>query len=384
MGRGKASRRIRSVSVAGGIGVLLMLSPGAGLGATASWFQVASQSPSKDNNTLYDVAAITSSDVWAVGDLNTGVIPTVTGRRTLVERDTGSGFRVVPSPNPSWSGLDLATLQGVAAISSTDIWAVGHADDFASLKSTTLVEHWDGSAWTIVPSPNPSGSSLPNMLFSVTAVATDDVWAVGQTDFPEKSLIEHFDGSAWTALANGCQVPLKGVTAVSATDVWAVGMDVACHYDGSTWQLVATPDPERFGALDFQLQDVSASASNVVWSAGFAQYQNGEGITTGPVVESWNGQQWTASTALPMTPNGIEVVSANDVYAVGFNGFGVVIAHWNGTRWRSVPTPFVGAVPILQDIEQTGLGEGSQSAPLWAIGSKVGLSKESALVLQGP
>ena len=108
---------------------------------------------------------------------------------------------------------------------------------------------------------------------------------------------------------------------------------------GTSWTLARTPDPSKLGAVSFTLLDVSASASNVVWSAGFASYQNGEGITTGPLVETWNGRRWTFMTSLPMTPNAIEVVAANDIYAVGFNGFGVVIAHWNGTRWTSVPTP---------------------------------------------
>src|SRR5438094_146171 len=143
---------------------LVLLTPAASHATTASWTVVSSVSPSKDNNTLYGVAALSSTDVWAVGDLNTGVIPTVTGRRTLI-----------------------------------------------------------------------------------------------------------------------------GVTAISSTDIWAVGSASACHFDGTSWTLARTPDPSKLGAVAFTLLDVSASASNVVWSAGFASYQNGEGITTGPLVESWNG-----------------------------------------------------------------------------------------------
>ncbi len=363
----------------------MLVAPGVSRATTASWAVVSSVSPSKDNNTLYGVAAISSADVWAVGDLNTGVIPTATGRRTLIEHDTGSSFSVVPSPNPSWAGLDLATLQGVAAVSSNDVWAVGHADDFASLRSTTLIEHWDGTAWTIVPSPNPSGSSLPNDLFAVTAVASDDVWAVGRTGFPWKALILHWQGSSWSVVPNPCTAPLNGVTAISASDIWAVGSASACHYDGTSWTLARTPDPSKLGAVAFTLLDVSGSASNVVWSAGFASYQNGEGVTTGPLVERWDGRRWTFLTSLPMTPNAIEVLAANDIYAVGFNGFGVVIAHWNGTRWTSVPTPAVAGTPILDDVEQTGVGEGSEGSPLWAVGSMVtDRGDEFTLVIQGP
>jgi len=89
-------------------------------------------------------------------------------------------------------------------------------------------------------------------------------------------------------------------------------------------------------------------------------------------------------TGLPMTPNAIEVLAADDIYAVGLNGFGVVIARWNGTLWTSVPTPAVAGVPILDDVEQTGVGEGGEGAPLWAVGSLATNSGELALVFQGP
>src|SRR5437763_1054163 len=95
---------------------------------------------------------------------------------------------------------------------------------------TPAASHATTASWTIVPSPNPSGSSLPNELFAVTAVAADDVWAVGQTGFPWKALILHWQGSAWTAVPNPCGVPLNGVTAISSTDIWAVGSASACHF----------------------------------------------------------------------------------------------------------------------------------------------------------
>src|SRR5438132_990015 len=87
------------------------------------------------------------------------------------------------------------------------------------------------ASWTVVSRPNPSGSSLPIELFAVTAVAADDVWAVGQPGFPWKALILHWQGSAWTAVPNACGVPLNGVTAISSTDIWAVGSASACHFD---------------------------------------------------------------------------------------------------------------------------------------------------------
>ena len=59
-------------------------------------------------------------------------------------------WRQVPSPNPSSSSF----LRGVAAAGSRDIWTVGYEIDDVSEYTLTLTEHWDGTQWTTVPSPN--------------------------------------------------------------------------------------------------------------------------------------------------------------------------------------------------------------------------------------
>ena len=119
---------------------------------------------------LAGVALLASDDIWAVGRFNSGKPPTVTGRQTLALHWDGAQWAGVPTPNPTWAGADFSTLEDVAAISSDRVWSVGYAEDFASLKSTTLIEQWNGSAWRIVPSPNPGGSNLPNQLSAVVVV----------------------------------------------------------------------------------------------------------------------------------------------------------------------------------------------------------------------
>ena len=56
-------------------------------------------------------------------------------------------------------------------LAANDAWAVGHVND------QTLTIHWNGTAWSIIPSPNP-GISFNN-LAAVAAIAPNDVWAVG-------------------------------------------------------------------------------------------------------------------------------------------------------------------------------------------------------------
>src|SRR5207249_687438 len=92
-------------------------------------------------------------------------------------------------------------LYDVDGVASNDVWTVGGSG----------AAHWDGSAWTITPSPNIGA------VHSVDAIASNDVWAVGDGG------IMHWDGSAWTAVSNPGSGPLYGVSAVSANDVWAAG-----------------------------------------------------------------------------------------------------------------------------------------------------------------
>ena len=54
-------------------------------------------------------------------------------------------------PTPS-IGVTRASLAGVAALGPNNVWAVG------TTITGTLVEHWNGAAWSVVPSPSPAGS----------------------------------------------------------------------------------------------------------------------------------------------------------------------------------------------------------------------------------
>src|SRR5512144_2955008 len=54
-----------------------------------------------------------------------------------------------------------------------------------------------GPTWTITPSPNMTDQSFT----AVTCITSSDCWAVGSyvdADFVNQSLIEHWNGSAWS------------------------------------------------------------------------------------------------------------------------------------------------------------------------------------------
>src|SRR2546423_845124 len=110
------------------------------------------------------------------------------------------------------------------------------------------------AAWGQVPSPN--HGTKANELAGLAVVAPGDIWAVGEAGYPETGLVLRWNGTRWRSVANGCGVPLNGVTVVSATDVWAAGEDTTCHYDGTYWQVVPSPQPRgQYSEIAYVLQD---------------------------------------------------------------------------------------------------------------------------------
>src|SRR5207237_100577 len=122
---------------------------------------------------------------------------------TLAEHWDGSAWTIVPSLNP---GSARNYFYGLAAVSPNDIWAVGYYWN-GSGPFLTLTEHWNGSAWSVVSSPNPGpGANDFNRLYAVSAVSSGDVWAVGWYRSSgvgvDKTLTEHWNGSAWSLVSS--------------------------------------------------------------------------------------------------------------------------------------------------------------------------------------
>src|SRR6266542_3404528 len=111
-------------------------------------------------------------------------------------------WQKVTSPNVCGSNALDNELLGVDAISLSDAWAVGWSQEPSGppYVKRTLTEHFDGSTWRIVPSPNPA-NDVQSVLYSVSGTSANDVWAVGSThdgNSPSRTLIEHWDGTRWS------------------------------------------------------------------------------------------------------------------------------------------------------------------------------------------
>lgn len=283
-----------------------------------------------------------------------------------------SCWQVVSSPN---QGAGDNFLQGVAAVSASDVWAVGYYVN--DVVTQTLVLHWDGTSWSIVSSPNPGDD---NYLLGVAVVSASDVWAVGYYTDQDASrrystLVERWDGNTWRVVDSpnpgAFSNRLNGVAAVSATDVWAVGyatdswwgggLPLTMHWDGNTWCVV--------GGVNTVLNGVTAVSPDDVWAVGvIGSYNPG---SSSPRTVHWNGTAWTLVWS--PTDNGGLVgaaeVSANDVWAVGYAGpflYRTLVAHWNGSTWSVIATPDPGGY----NNKLNGVAAVSTN-DVWAVGSYV-------------
>jgi Peptidase_C39 like family len=318
---------------------------------------VPSPNASINENTMSGIAALTANDVWMVGSY----IPNNSGDyQTLVEHWNGAQWSIVPSPNALNSSDD--NLFEAAAVSTNDVWAVGMY--FSSTSNIdnyqTLIEHWDGAGWSVVPSPDVGTGQ--NILNGVAAVSANDIWAVGQyfsaTVGLSQTLIEHWNGAQWSVVPSpnvGSEEGiLKAVGVDSSHDVWAVGasyvsttgpaQDLVEHWDGSAWSIVSSP----YAGTPEQLEAVAATSSSNAWAVG--AYFNASRINQ-TLIEHWDGSAWSIvpSPNVGTGDNGlssISLVSVSDIWAVGWyynNKISqTLIEHWDGARWSVIPSPNVG------------------------------------------
>jgi hypothetical protein len=202
---------------------------------------------------LQGVSAASSTDVWAVGYREKDSTEALV---TVVMHWDGTSWTRVPSPNPGGEGLNAENVLTSVDGSSASAWAVG---SFRVLGVTaTLVLRWNGFRWTRVRSPSPGGDSNGSVseLNGVSGPTGSGTWGVGDayngSEGWVRSLILHWDGTRWTRVASpnpsGKEFPgvnrLFAVGADASSDAWAVGWlksgsgendTLILHWNGTRW-----------------------------------------------------------------------------------------------------------------------------------------------------
>jgi len=215
-------------------------------GDTWTFEDVPKPQPGPGVSTVFtDVVALAPDDAWAVGYWS----PVVDAPPSpLIEHWDGDGWEVVASPElGTWSEL-----HGIAAVGPDDIWAVGNTEVQVGEHFTerALFEHWDGDSWTVVPTPFVARLK-PFTLGAVDVRSPTDAWAVGNisTRRSVDTIAFHWDGLAWTHVPtpnpSDEYQALAGVAIGARGRAWAVGTvfdesddrdeTLVVRWDGARW-----------------------------------------------------------------------------------------------------------------------------------------------------
>jgi len=257
-------------------------------------------------------------------------------------------------------------INSISAVSASDVWLVG---DFDTITGGIVAGHWNGAGWRAVTVPAPD-KTYGGGLLSVSAHASDDVWASGWADIldsrepdPNKPggwldvthrepLLAYWNGKTWqrTQLP-GTASTLSAVTAVSRDDVWAAGYSkedqpVLLHFDGRTWSTAPAP---RYAGPYGEFYSLAANGPDDVWAVGRILLDENDGGHA--LVAHWDGHRWQQVTTpagtgplstVATVPGGIAVVGSSTASEV--DGYGMRLTD---NRWKSLDIPVGDTVHVL-------------------------------------
>jgi hypothetical protein len=229
---------------------------------------------------LRDVWAVTTGDVFAVGDDGT----------------------ILRRANNTWTAMESGTtenLLGVWAASSNDVWAVGQGG---------TILRYDGASWA------PVGDFTIDIR-AVWGAGPNDVFLVGP------GTVIQWNGSTFVD-RNLTGQPFS-ISGTSATDVWVTGEDSrVSHYTG-TWETGIDPGA---GNTYFAVEAIGDD----VWVAAALPAT----LRTADAGDSWTSHAATGA----VFQGGFHAVSATDIWAAG----GSSVGHWDGASW-TLEAPSAGA-----------------------------------------
>ena len=308
---------------------------------------------SRAGRVLTAIAAAGPSAGWVVGYRSYARYP---GQPSapLIESWDGKSWRADKTPvlrNPAW-------LNGVVAVAVDNVWAVGARWVPPRAGRTrrppwlighkgvirTLIEHWNGTSWKVVPSRNigpafvrtRSGARTAageNQLFGVAAFSASDVWAVGRNAIPRRSypgqyristLVEHWNGKSWTLGPRPRRlgdIILQGGGPVLASSEYFLrwtGLGFTSVAAGPTGNLFALAVIGRTGSLwrfsglrwrplplrrppplqPYLPRAITAVGDDNPWSMGYLSNVGGPSNPPLDAVAHWDGSEWRL-TQLP-------------------------------------------------------------------------------------
>lgn len=298
-------RRRHWLAVIGALGALTAaIVSTAPAGALASWSIVPSPNNGTGINVLDGVSCPPAGSCTAVGyssDTSLGA------DQTLIESGNGASWSIVPSPNNGTGDNDFL---GVSCVSTSSCKAVGFSTNAIGV-DRTLIESWNGVSWSIDGSPN-NGTAY-NVLDGVSCRRATSCTAVGYAYDTSlgatQTLIESWNGTSWSVVPspnNGTtENILYGLACYEATSCAAVGyyatslgafQTLVESWNGTRWSIVPSPNE---GTSDNDLLGVSCGAAGSCQAVGL--YFNTSLDAYQTLTEGWNGSRWSV---VPSPNNG--------------------------------------------------------------------------------
>jgi hypothetical protein len=287
--------------------------------------------PAGLNYALLGVTCVTATSCWAAGAEIGG--PNGNPVAPLTEHWDGTSWSATADPLPA--GALGAIFEGVGCASVDDCWAVGFTSDDTGGALKSLTEHWDGSTWSVVASA-PTGQSYDQLnSVSCTsssdcwAVGTGGAQQQNPAFLPiypaaagDQGLVEHWDGSTWSVVPS-VTTPAPGggylssVDCVSAAFCWASGATTGSagaadstlmeRWNGTSWAAVPTPDPA--GQARDILSSVTCVDDDDCWAVGIsgAKGQGGDGVQFRPqaFIQGWDGSTWSFQPSPSVTASSL-------------------------------------------------------------------------------
>jgi hypothetical protein len=341
----------------------------------AAWQSVAS--PAVPGN-LWGVTCVSVENCWAVGREDD---PTLGTYVTLIEHFDGASWTVAPSPNVTQAQFN--SLNSVAC-TSTACFAAGYYGIFIPNSPVgvtvdqTLVEQYDpvSNSWSIASTPDTS-PVLNNQLAGISCAAAGDCWATGVATTAggtTQTLTEHWDGTSWAIVSSPNPGPsnnyLTSVRCLSQSACWASGGNdngttqqaLVEHYDGSAWTVSSVPSSSPRAPNVLTSVDCSGIAQCA--AVGYRADDLGSNL---PLAEAFDGDAWTMASveSTPGNPGannqiedflyGVTCISTAECWTVGYQfdwrggsgGFETLVEH--GVAGVAPPkgVPEVPWVPLL-------------------------------------
>jgi hypothetical protein len=272
----------------------------------------------RDGDSLGGVSCTSSKVCVAAGEYVAGVeydpdaMHSYPVDMPLAERWNGVGWSLLRFPSLP-AGAQSGELGAISCTRGTACVAAGSFNNLDGL----LAERWDGNKWSVQSMPAPTGATFSPTISTVSGLSCLSsrfciaVGSSSQETFSgeEQTFAERWDGSSWS-LQPTPQGPgafeFSSVSCTSPSACTAVGWystgpslparTLAERWNGTNWSVQRTPDgPGGYNFLD----GISCVSSRECVAVGNTNSTSGPQPPVAPLVELWDGTRWS----IEHTPN---------------------------------------------------------------------------------